>query len=231
LDAQISQASVEVENAEVNLGYTKVRAPIDGTVVAVVTKAGQTLNTAQSAPTIVTLAQLDTMRVKIQISEADIGRVRIGQQVRFTIMGSPNNPISAKLEQIEPAPTTIAADPTAGTGTSSIQGAQAVYYNGLFNTPNADGHLRPLMTASVRIVVGKAQDVPLVPWSALASRDDEGRYRVRVRLPSGTTVEKQVTVGLSDKINSQVIDGLSIGDEVIIPADGEISADSDTVMM
>lgn len=79
--------------------------------------------------------------------------------------------------------------------------------------------------------MGKAQDVPLVPWSALASRDVEGRYRVRVRLPSGTTVEKRVTVGLSDKINSQVIDGLSIGDEVIIPADGEISADSDTVMM
>lgn len=231
LDAQISQASVEVENAEVNLGYTKVRAPIDGTVVAVVTKAGQTLNTAQTAPTIVALAQLDKMRVKVQVSEADIGRVHVGQEVRFTIMGNPNNPISAKLEQIEPAPTTIAADSTVGASTSTIQGAQAVYYNGLFYTPNADGRLRPMMTASVRIVIGKAEDVRIVPWSALTSPDGEGRYRVRVRLSSGAVVEKRVTVGLTDKINSQVIDGLSVGDEVIIPADGEISTDADTVTM
>lgn len=112
LDAQILQASVEVESAEMNLGYTKVRAPISGTVVAVVTKAGQTLNAVQAAPTIVSLAQLDMMRVKVQVSETDIGRVHVGQNVRFTIMGYPDSPISAKLEQIQPAPTTIAADST-----------------------------------------------------------------------------------------------------------------------
>lgn len=233
LDAQISQASVEVENAEVNLGYTKVRAPMDGTVVAVVTKAGQTLNAVQAAPTIVVLAQLDMMRVKVQISETDIGRVRPGQNVRFTIMGNPNDPVSARLEQIEPAPTTIATDSGSGTGTSAtaIQGSQAVYYNGLFNTPNPDGRLRPMMTASVKIVVGKAEKVPLVPWPALTARDAQGRYRVRLRLPSGDTVERLVVAGLTDKINAQVIDGLSIGDEVIIPADGEVSTDSDVVSM
>lgn len=232
LDAQITRASVEVENAKVNLGYTKVRAPIDGTVVAVVTKAGQTLNAAQAAPTIVTLAQLDTMRVKVQISEADIGRIRIGQAVRFTVMGEPDHPISARLEQIEPAPTTIAAESTTSTSTTTaIQGAQAVYYNALFKTPNTNGRLRPMMTASVKIIVGKAENVPLVPWAALTTRDPEGRYRVRVRLPTGEVVEKRVTVGLTDKINSQVINGLSVGDNVIIPADGETSTDSDAVDM
>lgn len=232
LDAQILQASVEVENAEVNLGYTKVRAPIDGTVVAVVTKAGQTLNAVQAAPTIVSLAQLDTMRVKVQVSETDIGRVRVGQNVRFTIMGYPDSPISAKLEQIEPAPATIAADSTASTGVSgAVQGAQAVYYNGLFKTPNTDGRLRPMMTASVRIIVGKAENVPLVPWSALTDRDKDGRYHVRVRQASGAAVEKLVTVGLTDKINSQIIDGLSVGDKVIIPAEGETSTNTDMVAM
>lgn len=230
LDAQILQASVEVENAEVNLGYTKVRAPIDGTVVAVVTKAGQTLNAVQAAPTIVSLAQLDTMRVKVQVSETDIGRVRVGQNVRFTIMGYPDSPISAKLEQIEPAPTTIAADSTTGTS-GAVQGVQAVYYNGLFKTPNADGRLRPMMTASVRIIVGKAENVPLVPWSALTHRDEDGRYHVRVREASGVAVEKLVTVGLTDKINSQIIDGLSVGDKVIIPAEGETSTNTDMVTM
>jgi macrolide-specific efflux system membrane fusion protein len=232
LDAQILQASVEVENAEVNLGYTKVRAPIDGTVVAVVTKAGQTLNAVQAAPTIVSLAQLDTMRVKVQVSETDIGRVRVGQNVRFTIMGYPDSPISAKLEQIEPAPTTIAVDSATSTGTSAaVQGAQAVYYNGLFNTPNADGRLRPMMTASVRIIVGKAENVPLVPWSALTDRDKDGRYHVRVRQASGVAVEKLVTVGLTDKINNQIIDGLSVGDKVIIPSKGETSSNADMVTM
>lgn len=232
LDAQILQASVEVENAEVNLGYTKVRAPMDGTVVAVVTKAGQTLNAVQAAPTIVSLAQLDTMRVKVQVSETDIGRVRVGQAVRFTIMGYPDSPISAKLEQIEPAPTTIAVDSTASTGVSgAVQGAQAVYYNGLFKTPNTDGRLRPMMTASVRIIVGKAENVPLVPWSALTDRDKDGRYHVRVRQASGAAVEKLVTVGLTDKINSQIIDGLSVGDKVIIPAEGETSTNTDLVTM
>ncbi|UYZ09578.1 efflux RND transporter periplasmic adaptor subunit [Agrobacterium salinitolerans] len=230
LDAQILQASVEVENAEVNLGYTKVRAPIDGTVVAVVTKAGQTLNAVQAAPTIVSLAQLGTMRVKVQVSETDIGRVRVGQNVRFTIMGYPDSPISAKLEQIEPAPTTIAADSTTGTS-GAVQGVQAVYYNGLFKTPNADGRLRPMMTASVRIIVGKAENVPLVPWSALTHRDEDGRYHVRVRQASGAAVEKLVTVGLTDKINSQIIDGLSVGDKVIIPAEGETSTNTDMVTM
>ncbi|MBC2775111.1 efflux RND transporter periplasmic adaptor subunit [Rhizobium sp. AQ_MP] len=230
LDAQIQQSSVEVENAKVNLGYTKVRAPMDGTVVAVVTKAGQTLNAVQAAPTIVSLAQLDTMRVKVQVSETDIGRVRVGQDARFTIMGYPDRPISAKLEQIEPAPTTISAESTTG-ASSSVQGAQAVYYNGLFKTPNTDGRLRPMMTASVRIIVGKAENVPLVPWSALTNRDAQGRYIVRVRQSPDTVVEKVVTVGVTDKINSQIIDGLAVGDKVIIPADGEASSDAEMVSM
>lgn len=87
------------------------------------------------------------------------------------------------------------------------------------------------MSASVRIVVGKAEDVPLVPWPALTDRDAEGQYHVRVRLASGAAVEKRVTVGLTDKINSQIIDGLSVGDKVIIPSDGETSTNADMVAM
>ena len=231
LDAQILKATVEVENAAVNLGYTKVRSPIDGTVVAIVTKAGQTLNAVQAVPTIVSVAQLDTMRVKVQISETDIGRVHVGQNVRFTIMGAPDKPVHAKLEKIEPAPTIISADSAIGTGTSVTQGGQAVYYNSLFTTPNADARLRPMMTASVKIIVGRAENIPVVPWSALTNRDADGRYRVHVRTATGTLVEKVVTVGVTDKINSQVIDGLSVGDKVIIPSDGETSTDSETVLM
>ena len=222
LDAQIARAQAEVENARTNLAYTRVRAPMDGTVVAVVARAGQTLNTVQSVPTIVVLACLDVMRVKVQVSETDVGRVHPGQKVRFTVMGRPDAPIRAVLETLEPAPASIANDPAlaAAAGTTA---SQAVYFNGLFSTPNRDGRLRPMMSAAVTIQVGVAENVPLLPWSALNERLPDGRYRVRVRVASGRLSERLVRVGLTDKIHAQVLEGVSIGEQVVIPADGEAS--------
>ncbi|MEQ5777323.1 efflux RND transporter periplasmic adaptor subunit [Thalassospira sp. NFXS8] len=230
LEAQIAQATVEVENAKANLGYTKVVAPMDGVVVAVVTKAGQTLNSNLAVPTIVVLAQLDVMQVKVKISEADITRVKPDQTVRFTIMGETHTPIAGKLEQIAPAPTSIAAESTTTSATAG-QIAQAVYFNGLFTTPNPDGQLRPMMTTLVTIVVGKAQNVPLVPWSALTGRDQNGRYHMSVRSPSGEISERLVTIGLTDRIKAQVIEGLKVGEEVVIPADGQASDSNAMGMM
>lgn len=236
LEAQIAQVTVEVENARANLGYTKVRAPMDGVVVAVATRAGQTLNSSQAVPTIVVLAQLDIMRVKVQISEADISRVKPGLDVRFSTMGDTSPPTTARLEQIEPAPVSITTEASGSASTgqsgSSGQGATAaVYFNGLFQTPNTDGRLRPMMTVVVTIVVGRAEGVPLVPWSALTNREADGRYRVTVRAPSGTLSERLVTVGVTDRIKAQIIEGLQVGEDVVIPADGEVSDMGDMVAM
>ncbi|WP_187968363.1 efflux RND transporter periplasmic adaptor subunit [Aquibium microcysteis] len=230
LEAQINQASVEVENAKSNLGYTRVVAPMDGVVVAVVTKAGQTLNANQAVPTIVVLAQLDVMRVRVQISEADIGRVKSGQPVRFTIMGNAQAATAGTLDRIEPAPVSIATEATGAT-TAGHATAPAVYYNGVFTTPNPEGRLRPMMTAVVTIVAGRAEEVPLVAWSALTERDGSGRYRVQVRSAAGEITERLVAIGLTDRISAQVIDGLEIGEEVIIPADGQASDSSTMEMM
>ena len=230
LDAQIAQSSVEVENARANLGYTKVRAPMDGVVVAVVTKAGQTLNANQAVPTIVVLAQLDVMRVKVQISEADIARVKQGQEVRFTIMGDTHNPIAGVLQQIEPAPVSIDTD-SANASMGTQAAPAAVYFNGLFETPNKEGRLRPMMTAVVTIVAGRATNVPVVAWSALTQRDEQGRYRVQVRSASGEITERFVTIGVTDRIKAEVRDGLAVGEDVIIPADGAVSSVDDMVMM
>ena len=87
LDAQIVQAEIQVDTAKVNLGYTRIVSPIDGIVVAVVTKEGQTVNSFQSAPTIIKVAQVATMTIKAQISEADVTRVKPGLPVYFTILG------------------------------------------------------------------------------------------------------------------------------------------------
>jgi macrolide-specific efflux system membrane fusion protein len=165
LEAQIAQASVEVENARANLGYTRIVAPMDGVVVAVVTKAGQTLNSSQATPTIVVLAKLDVMTVKVQISEADISRVRPGQKVWFTTMGEKGTRTAAVLDRIDPAPTSIAAETAA---TALVP--PAVYYNGLFETPNADGRLRPMMSVVVSYVSKDDFTSREVSWKGRAAR-------------------------------------------------------------
>src|SRR3546814_13405306 len=110
LEAQIVEAEVAVEIARVNLGYTRITAPIDGTVLAIVTQEGQTVNASQSAPTIIVLGQIDIMTVRAEISEADIVHVRPGQAVTFTILGDPDPRYEATRGRHEPAPESTPRD-------------------------------------------------------------------------------------------------------------------------
>ncbi|MGE4528809.1 MAG: efflux RND transporter periplasmic adaptor subunit, partial [Rhodospirillaceae bacterium] len=103
LDAEIEKAKVAVDTAKINLGYTRISAPISGTVVAVAVDEGQTVNANQTTPTLLKLAQLDTMTVCAEVSEADIPRVSPGQTVYFTILGEPDNRYYTKVRAIEPA--------------------------------------------------------------------------------------------------------------------------------
>ncbi|WP_231635486.1 HlyD family efflux transporter periplasmic adaptor subunit [Novosphingobium sp. ST904] len=145
LVAQIRSASVNVDTAQVQLGYTKITAPMDGVVVAVVTKQGQTVNANQSAPTIVILAKLDVMTVKAEVSEADVINVKPGLPVYFTILGDPDRRYEAKLRLIEPAPESIVneVNSTSTSSSSSSTAASAIYYNALFEVPNNDGRCAP----------------------------------------------------------------------------------------
>lgn len=212
LDAQIAQASVELENAKANLGYTRIVAPIDGTVISVVTKQGQTLNSSQSAPVIVVLAQLATMAVKVQISEADISRVATGQKVWFTVLGDRQTRHEAALSEIEPAPASVVSDAQS----ASNPVGTAVYYNGIFEVSNADNRLRPMMTAQVHIVLAAAQNVSLVPVEALGARESDGRYHVQVHTTDGTSEDRLVEIGLTDGTMAQVLDGLADGEQIVV---------------
>lgn len=136
LDA-IEQSAAKFDTAQANLGYTKIRAPLDGMVVAIVAKEGQTVNAIQSAPTIVKLANLDTMTVSAEISEADVIHVRPGQTLYFTILGNPQRRYYGKLRSIEPAPASIQAETELGAAASnSSSQSSAIYYNALFEVPN-----------------------------------------------------------------------------------------------
>ncbi|KAB2526315.1 hypothetical protein BJN42_21705 [Pseudomonas koreensis] len=222
LAAQISQAEIEIRIAEVNLGYTRISAPMDGEVIAVVTRQGQTVVSAQSVPTLLILARLDRMTVEARISEADVVRVKPGQMVSFNILGNPDRRFTSHIRAVEPAPESIARqEQSQGASGSTGGGADAaVYYNALFDVPNDDRSLRPSMTAQVSVLLESAQKVTTVSVAALGRRAADGRYEVR-RMTGGQPQTVLVTTGLRNDLNVQVLEGLKEHDEVVIGEEPE----------
>ncbi|WP_312370180.1 efflux RND transporter periplasmic adaptor subunit [Stenotrophomonas sp.] len=174
LDAQIRQRETELGTAQANLGYTRITAPIDGTVVAVVAEEGRTVNANQSAPTIVKLARLDLVTVNAEISEADVVKIKPGMPVYFTILGNPDHKYQATLRTVNPAPASISTDSTSSSSSSSSSSSTAVYYNALFDVENPDGTLRIDMTAQVSVMLAQAKDALLIPTVALGPKVPEG---------------------------------------------------------
>ncbi|WP_371107418.1 efflux RND transporter periplasmic adaptor subunit [Rhizobium sp. RCC_161_2] len=232
LDAQIIAAEVAVETARANLSYTRITAPMDGTVLAIVNQQGQTVNAAQSAPTIVILGELDTMVVRTEISEADIVKVKVGQPVYFTILGDPATRYDAVLQSIEPAPESITSDSSVTSSSSttsssssssstSSSSSSAIYYNGVFAVPNQENHFRTYMSAEVHIVLGAAKNALTIPSSALGVKTADGSYGVQVIGTDGKQVGRTVVIGLNNNVTAEVLSGLSEGERVVI---GEASA-------
>lgn len=168
INAQIEQSRLTLATAKEDLGYTRIVAPMDGTIVAIVTEEGQTVNANQTAPTIVKLAKLDTMTIKAQISEADVMKVEKGQTVYFTTLGNSDKKHYAKLRQVEPAPNSINTETTSSNSSSTSNAA--VYYNALFDVPNEDGKLRIDMTAQVYIVLADAKNALTIPAAAIQTQ-------------------------------------------------------------
>jgi macrolide-specific efflux system membrane fusion protein len=173
LAAQKASAEVTVAQSQLSLERATVTAPISGTVVAIVVEEGQTVSAAQNAPTIVKIANLDTMIVKAEISEADVVRVRAGQAASFTILGEPEARFDAVVRDIEPAPSELAEGDT-------ISADKAIYYNGLLEVANLDRTLRIGMTAQVSIVLEAVDDALSVPVAALSDGPDGPSVQVLV---------------------------------------------------
>lgn len=223
LNAQIDQATLAVESAKLDLSRTKITAPMDGTVVAIVAEAGTTVNASNSTPTIVKIADLDTMIIKAQISEADITKVAPGQSAYFSILGEPQTRIEATLLSTEPAPTAITTSDTAASSDS------AVYYNGVFEVQNPDHKLRIAMTAEITIVLEKADNALVISSSLLGTPDRNGKYTVTVYDPAtGETSPRAITVGLNNNILAEVTAGLKEGDAVVTSAGATVTAAKST---
>lgn len=209
LDAQIAQSELSVESAELDLSRTRIVAPSDGTIVALLVEAGQTVNANSTIPTIVKIANLDTMVIKAEISEADVVRVAAGQRVYFTILGEPDTQIDATLREVEPAPTSISSD-------DSSSSDSAVYYNGLFDVPNPDHKLRISMTAQVTIVLDEVEDAVVLSSALVTNTDRDGNVVVMVYDPeTGRIQPRRVEIGLNNNVLAEIVSGLEEGEQVV----------------
>jgi macrolide-specific efflux system membrane fusion protein len=150
--ASIEQTQSTLRASEANLNYARIYAPISGVVVSVTARQGQTLNVNQSAPTLLRVANLATMTVQTQVSEADVSKLRTGMQAYFTTLGSQGQRWYGKLRKVEPTPTV----------TNNV-----VLYNALFDVPNQNQSLMTSMTAQVFFIAAQAQDTLLVPAGAV----------------------------------------------------------------
>ncbi len=218
LDGEVVRRQTDVDIAQTNLEYTRITAPTDGTVLAVVARQGQTVNAVQSAPTIVMLGNQDVMTVYAEISEADVVHTSVGQEAFFTILGDAGRRYSSTLRDIAPAPESITNEDSSSLASPAASGGSraAMYYNGQFDVNNADGRLRSYMTAQVRIVLGRANDVLTIPSAALGARAADGSYSVLVRGADGHASTRRITTGLDDQIQVEVRSGLKEGEQVVL---------------
>ncbi|MEZ7517216.1 efflux RND transporter periplasmic adaptor subunit [Psychrobacter sp. Arc9] len=226
--AALRKSRTNVSTAEEDLSYTTIRAPISGTVVSITTEQGTTVNANQTAPTLVTLADLSTVRINAQISEADVINVSAGMPAYFNIIGNPDQQYDATLTAIEPAPEQISS-------TSSTDAA--IYYVGYVEVPNPDRLFRIDMTAQIYIIVNEAKNALLVPSTVIQEKRSRGKEKgksttgkfVRVLRDDGTVEERTVEVGIDNRVNAQILSGLKEGEEVIISEESGKKSGSSSV--
>jgi len=213
LKAQIQQTLSSLAGDEANLRYTRIYAPMSGTVVALNARQGQTLVSSQQAPVILRIADLRTMTVWAQVSEADVPRIQVGMPVYFNTLGLPERRWTGQVRQVLPTPEAV---------------NNVVLYNVLFDAANADGVLKPQMSAQVFFRIAGEDNALTVPTAALQApakakqakakggpvRKDN-TYVVRV-LRNGQVEERPVSVGLQTRMQAQILHGLNAGDEVIV---------------
>ncbi len=209
LESSIAESEISLNTAQTNLGYTKITAPLDGTVVSIPVKEGQTVNAAMNTPTIVQIADLSKMEILIEISEGDIANVKQGAKVTYSILGNSKDIKETTLKAIDPGLTLL----TNGEYGEVVGSSEAIYYYGRLVVPNESGDLRIGMTTQTVIYIDEAKDVLSIP--VLALRTDKSEPYVNILTSSGVQ-ERPIQTGVSDGLNIEVKYGLQEGDEVII---------------
>lgn len=236
LSAQIKQTESTLRVEAANLAFAKIISPIDGTVVSITSRQGQTLNTNQMAPTIMRIADLSTMTVQTQVSEADIGKLRKQMPVYFTTLGSQGRRWYSQLDKIQPTPEVL---------------NNVILYNALFEVPNENRFLMTQMSTQVFFIESQAKNVLIVPMSSLTfsfpgkkdterspqteaaqprnwkdrnphqplngHSDTKTQIRdVMIKVMKGKLIEeRKVKVGVTNRVQAEIIEGVQEGELVV----------------
>lgn len=220
IEAQIEQTKLQLSTAETNFGYTKITAPISGTIVSMPVEEGKTVNSNQTTPTIVKIADLSKMEIKMQIAEGDISKVKVGMDVEYSILSDMDNIKKAKIYKIDPGLTTLSDgmyDKTSSSSSSSSSSDSAIYFYAKMLVDNENDFLKIGMTTENNIIVSEANNTSYLPTSVI-KRDAKGDY---VTVLNGKEPEQRyVKTGVSDDLNTEILSGLDEKDEVLI-ADGK----------
>ena len=218
LEAQIKQTNIELSTAKINLGYTKITAPRDGTVVSVQVEEGQTVNANQTTPTIVNIADLSHVKMKMQIAEGDITKIKVGTPVEYSILSEPTKKFQTTVSSIDPGLTTLSdgsyssSSSSKSSNSSSSSSSSAVYYYAQSIVDNKDGILRIGMTTQNELLIANVEGAIIVP--SIGIKKDENGTFVYV-LKDGKPVKTAVKTGIKDNLDTQIISGINEGDEII----------------
>ncbi|MGF6130871.1 macrolide-specific efflux system membrane fusion protein [Pseudomonas frederiksbergensis] len=223
--AQIRQAQASLRSDQAELGYTRIYAPMNGTVVALDAREGQTLNAQQQTPLILRIAKLSPMTVWAEVSEADIGHVKPGMNAWFTTLSGGTRRWNSTVRQILPIPPKPLDQTSQGGGSpasSSKSGTgRVVLYTVLLDVDNTDNALMAEMTTQVFFVSNQAKNVLTAPIAALQGGAQADTQTAQVVAKNGAIQQRTVRTGISDRLKVQILDGLDEGDHLLIgPADG-----------
>ena len=205
--AQISQYQATLKTALTNLGYTKIIAPVDGTVISREIDLGSPVAASFQAPELFTIAQgLTKMQIEVSVSEADIGRVEEGQDVTYTLDGYPDSTFTGKVTQVRLSPTTE---------------SNVVTYTVIVDVNNEDLKLKPGMTANVSIITDKSENVLCVPNMALKFTPDINGPKYKNQgiwiLEKGKPKRVEIETGAYNDSSTEIIsDKIQEGTDVII---------------
>ncbi len=195
---QVAQSTYN--NYVSQLQYYVIKSPIDGIVIGKPTPAGQTVAQGISSPQVIMyVADMSKMQIKVLVDETDIGRVKIGQTVSFTVDTYADKTFTGEVTIISRSATTS---------------SNVVYYPVYVDVDSADGLLFPTMTARTLIQIGESKNAMIVPVSAV--KEEKGKKYVQLMI-NGKVQNVTVEIGLSDDDNVEIINGLNIGDQVVLP--------------
>jgi len=219
--ANVLSSQADYNKAERNFGYATITSPVSGTVISKEVEQGQTVAASLSTPTLFMIAEdLTKMQIEANIAEADIGVIKPEMPVSFTVDAYPNDKFNGKVQQIRLSPTVE---------------SNVVMYTVVIEVDNSSRKLLPGMTASVSIVVERAENVPLLPAMVLQFKPSMALRKTTDEVPNPDIMKNEdvvyqfkdgrlkpviITKGISDMANFEVKSGLNEGDQVILEASG-----------